>query len=133
MKLSKYLLLGLILLGANLVWAGKPIQNIEDEVVPPKFDGSARTLEDVRTAIAEGCKGKGWRPVMDGETKITCSILVRGKHYAEVSIPFSVSNYSILYSNSRVLDYDAERQRIHKKYNGWVLNLNASIQRQFAL
>jgi len=133
MRLSRYILPVLLLLSANLVWAGKPIQNIEDEVVPPKFDGSPRSLEEVRDAIANGCKGKGWRPVMDGETKITCSILVRGKHYAEVSIPFSATNYSILYANSRVLDYDAERQRIHRNYNGWVLNLNGSIQRQFAL
>ena len=62
-----------------------------------------------------------------------CSILVRGKHYAEVKIPFSLTNYSILYSDSRVLDYNEKKQRIHRNYNNWVINLNASIQRNFEL
>ena len=133
MKLSKLILLCLMLLGMNAAWAAKPILNLENEVVPPTFDGDTRSLDEVREAIAAGCTGKGWRPVMDSETQITCSILVRGKHYAEVRIPFSATNYSILYSDSRVLDYDEKKQRIHRNYNNWVINLNTSIQRYFAL
>lgn len=133
MKLSRLILLCLMLLGMNAAWAGKPILNLEDEVVPPKFDGGERSLEEVREAIAAGCKGKGWRPVLEGDAQIKCSILVRGKHYAEVVIPFSATNYSILYSDSRVLDYDEKKQRIHRNYNNWVINLNTSIQRYFEM
>ncbi len=133
MKLSKIALVCLMSLSMGAAWAAKPILNLENEAVPPKFDGSERTLDEVREAIASGCKGKGWRPVMDGETQLKCSILVRGKHYAEVRIPFSLTNYSIIYSDSRVLDYNEKRQRIHRNYNNWVLNLNASIQRYFEL
>ena len=113
-------------------WTSKPILSIEDEPIPAKFDGSARGLEEVRDAIADGCRAKGWHPVLDSETQINCSILVRGKHYAEVNIPFTESKYSILYSDSRVLDYDPERKLIHRNYNKWVILLSGAIQNQFA-
>jgi hypothetical protein len=132
MKL-KTLIFFAILLGASAqAWAAKPILNIEDESVPVKLDGSTLSIEEVRDAIAAGCKLKGWTPVIVDEGQIKCSILVRGRHYAEVLIPYTESKYSILYSDSRVLDYDAERQRIHRNYNKWVILLSQTIQRQFA-
>ena len=99
--------------------------------MPIKLDGSGRTVEEVQEAIVKGCRGKGWSPVLDGENQIKCSITVRGKHFVEVKIPFTESAYSILYSDSRVMDYDAERQRIHRNYNRWIVLLSDSIQRQF--
>lgn len=65
---------------------------------------------------------------MDGEALIKCSILIRGRHYAEVIIPYSSSAYSIYYSDSRVLDYDERAQRIHRNYNKWVILLSQAIQ-----
>ena len=131
MKISKHIILGLLLIGTSVAWAAKPIHNIVDEVVPVRLDGTPYTLEQVKEAIIAGCTRRGWRPVLDGETQIKCSILVRGKHYAEVAIPYSASNYSILYVDSRELDYNAKRQRIHRNYNGWVIKLSATIQQQF--
>lgn len=131
MRFGRYVLVGVALLGAGVALAGKPILNLQSEVVLPHFDGGDRSLDEVREAIANGCRHKGWRPIMDGDTQLVCSILVRGRHYAEVKIPFSTTNYSILYSSSRQLDYDAKRQRIHRSYNNWVLNLNQAIQQQF--
>lgn len=69
---------------------------------------------------------------MDGEARIKCSILVRGRHYAEVLIPYSSSAYSIHYSDSRVLDYDEKDQSIHRNYNKWVILLSQEIQSQFS-
>ncbi len=131
MKFAGYLLLSVALLGSGVALAAKPILNLRSEVVPPHYDGTDRTLDEVRESIANGCRGKGWRPIIDGDTQIVCSILVRGRHYAEVKIPFSTTNYSILYSSSRQLDYNEKKQRIHRSYNNWVLNLNQSIQQQF--
>ena len=113
-------------------WTSKPILNIENEAVPARLDGSPRSLEEVREAIVAGCRVKGWKPIIDGDTKVNCSILVRGKHYAEVKIPYTESEYSILYADSRVLDYDPDRQRIHRNYNKWVILLSSAIQQQFA-
>lgn len=112
------------------VSTGQPISNIEDKVIPTKLDGSDRSLDDVREAIAKGCMSKGWTPVVVDESQIKCSILVRGKHYAEVNIPFTESGYSIVYADSRVLDYDPEQGRIHRNYNKWVILLSQSIDQQ---
>lgn len=132
MNLKSLIFIALFLGLSAQAWAAKPIMNIEDEAVPAKLDGSARTAEEVGKAIAAGCKVKGWTPVVVDDAQLKCSITVRGKHYAEVSIPYTESRYSILYADSRVLDYDAERQRIHRNYNKWVILLSQSIQRQFS-
>ena len=133
MKRTALIATAILLTASTAAWAAKPILNIENVAVPAKLDLSPRSLEEVRDVIAAGCRQKGWNPSMDGDTQIKCSILVRGKHYAEVKIPFSESSYSIIYSDSRVLDYDPERQRIHRNYNKWVMLLSEAIQRQFAI
>lgn len=133
MKFGKHILVGIVLIGASIAWAAKPIHNIVDEAVPSRLDGTPRTLEEVKEAIVAGCQRKGWQPALDGDTQIKCTILVRGKHYAEVAIPYTASSYSILYVDSRVLDYDEKRQRIHRNYNRWVIGLSATIQQQFDL
>jgi hypothetical protein len=131
MKQSKYLFSSLLLVATSFAWADKPIHNVVDEPVPITFDGSSRTMDDVKQAIIAGCQRRGWTPVADGDAQIKCSILVRGKHYAEVIIPYSESSYSILYANSRQLDYNEKKQKIHRNYNGWVIKLSATIQQQF--
>lgn len=130
-NLKSLIFLALFLGASTQAWAASPILNFEDEAIPVKLDGSARSIEEVGQAIVAGCKVKGWAPVVVDDTTLKCSILVRGRHYAEVSIPYTESKYSILYSDSRVLDYDAERQRIHRNYNKWVILLQRAIQQQF--
>jgi hypothetical protein len=131
MKLRGYVLVGLLLIGATSAWAAKPIHNILDQPVPVRVDGSSPTLDEVRKAIIAGCQRRGWTAVLDGDAQVKCSILVRGKHYAEVAIPYSETKYSILYLDSRQLDYNEKRQRIHRNYNGWVIKLSGTIQQQF--
>lgn len=86
----------------------------------------------MREAIIAGCQDRGWTAAIDDERQIKCSILVRGKHYAEVVIPYSAASYSILYFDSRELDYNEKKQRIHRNYNGWVIKLSQTIDRQFS-
>ena len=131
MKQSQYILASLLLLVSSFAWGAKPIQNIVDEPVPLLIDGSSATLDDVKKAIISGCQRKGWNAVLDGDTQIKCSILVRGRHYAEITIPYSESSYSILYLDSRELDYNEEKQQIHRNYNGWVIKLSRAINQQF--
>ena len=131
MKLKILVVIALLLGAGTEAWAVKPLLNIEDEGIPARLDGSTYSIDEVRQAIVAGCRLKGWKPVVVDDAEIKCSILVRGKHYAEVSIPYSASAYSILYVDSRVLKYDAERQRIHRNYNKWVILLSRAIQQQF--
>ena len=131
MKRGQYILASLLILMSSFAWGAKPIQNIVDEPVPLSIDGSSATLDDVKKAIIAGCQRKGWTAALDGDTQIKCSILVRGRHYAEVTIPYSESSYSILYSDSRELDYNEKKQRIHRNYNGWVIKLSGTINQQF--
>jgi hypothetical protein len=133
MKSRLVIILSLILIaGATGCATSQPIQNIVDRPVPANVDGSARALDEVRAAIIKGCEAKKWSAVMDGEARTKCSILVRGRHYAEVIIPYSSSAYSIYYSDSRVLDYDEKDQSIHRNYNKWVILLSQAIQSQFS-
>jgi hypothetical protein len=131
MKSKIFAVFAVFLLASADAQATKPIMNIEDHPVAAQLDGTPRSLEQVRDGIIAGCKRKGWNPVIESDTQVKCSILVRGQHYAEVKIPFSVSTYSIIYSNSRVLDYNPERQRIHRNYNKWVILLSRTIDQQF--
>lgn len=131
MKQSQYILASLLILMSSIAWGAKPIHNIVAEPVPLLIDGSSATLDDVKKAIIAGCQQRGWNAVLDGDKQIKCSILVRGRHYAEITIPYSESSYSILYLDSRELDYNEKKQRIHRNYNGWVIKLSQAINQQF--
>lgn len=111
--------------------AASPINDLLDLPVPVKPDGSPPTEDEVRTMIVEGILARRWTPVVDDAGNIRASILVRGRHFAEVEIPYSSASYSIVYASSRNLDYDEERRTIHRNYNKWVINLSASINKQF--
>ncbi len=128
--LTLALILFLMPVGAD---AAKRILNLQDEQVPLKVDRSAFTTRQVQSMIMESCIAKGWTPAIKRKGVISASITIRGKHYAEVEIPFTANSYSILYVSSENLDYNEERQSIHRNYNNWVLNLAASIDRTLRL
>ena len=121
------------MVSCGVALAAKPIENLIDVRVPTNADGSSPSLEDVRNAIVSGCKKKRWIPVLDENNNITCSILVRSRHFAEVEIPYTADTYSILYKSSRELDYNEKKQRIHRNYNKWVILLSDAIQREFGI
>ena len=107
------------------------IENLENLAIPARTDGSGFTIDEVEALIMQGCSRRQWTPEVEGDSIITCDILVRGRHYVKVAIPFSETEYSILYRDSAEMNYDEKRQRIHRKYNGWVNNLRLMIERQF--
>jgi hypothetical protein len=78
----------------------------------------------------KACTNRRWIPRVVEPDKLSVSILVRGVHYAEVSIPFDGSSYSIIYVTSRELDADVKKNKIHRNYNKWVSVLNYEISRQ---
>ena len=135
--MKKILLLTLTLLSLSFAtfsaFAVQPVKDLLDVAVPINADGTAISLENVKTAIITACKARGWTPVISGSNEIKASILVRSKHYAEITIPYTANTYSIKYVRSDGLDYDPEEKTIHRNYNKWVVMLSASIQRQFGV
>jgi hypothetical protein len=102
-----------------------PIQNYEAQPVPSNI----KSAEQVQKAIKLAGSSLGWVMSDEGSNKIKGVITLRS-HQAEVSIPYSAKDYSIIYRSSSNLKYDSTANTIHNNYNGWVQNLNRSIQAQ---
>jgi hypothetical protein len=111
-------------------FAGDPISNLEDVRVGVKLNGAQPTLAEVQSAIIKASRARGWAPQIEGEGRIVASILVRGRHYAEVEIPFDTLAYAIRYRTSRELDFNERKQTIHGNYNRWVALLARDINQQ---
>ena len=109
------------------------IQDFVDEPVPTKASGQKFTPLEVQTIIIKACTARKWIPRVVEPGKLSVSILVRNVHYAEVSIPFSDTNYSILYVTSRELEANEKKRKIHGNYNKWVAALDSEIARALAL
>ena len=107
------------------------LMNIVDRPVAIKVDGSERTAEDVQAAIISACRNRGWIPQMAGDSQINCTIDLRGKHHAEVDIPYSASSFSIIHANSEGLNYNPSKQTIHRNFNRWIANLVLSCRCRF--
>jgi hypothetical protein len=132
MKAKEYLLIAILSMCHSAALAAKPIENLIDIPVPSNIDGSMPSLEEIKSASIRGCKDKRWTPVVDEGGDIACSILVRSRHFAEVEITYTETSYSIIYKDSRELDYNEEKQRIHRNYNKWVILLSDATQQVFA-
>ena len=128
--LSLAVLFGLLLLLPTTALATEPILDLLDQPVPILPDGSDATAADIQAAIIRGCARRGWTASRDEDGKLVASILVRGRHYAEVSITFTARAYSIQYRASRDLDFNEKRRRIHGNYNRWVAKLAQTINRE---
>ena len=131
LKPMKVLMIYLALMPLE-VTADQLIQDLMNQPVPLTRSGEQPSLDQVQLAIIAGCRIKGWSPVEADDYRVRASILVRGRHYAEVEIPYSRESYSIIYKNSRNLDYDAKKRKIHRNYNKWVVLLSRAIQGEFA-
>lgn len=130
MTLRTTLLAVILLVGIASGCTTASLMNIVDRPVAVGVDGTGRSVEDVQAAVIGACKNRGWIPSMEDEAQVNCSISVRGRHYAEVLIPFSGSSFSILHSSSEGLNYNPSRQTIHRNYNRWVANLAQEVQRE---
>ena len=109
-------------------YTAAPIQNVKDTaVVSPA--GKPLSTEQVRLAIVRAGAGLGW-VVTDARPGVMNAKLLIRNHTAEVEIPYSTTMYSITYKSS--LNLDEGNGKIHRNYNGWILNLNRAINAQLA-
>lgn len=98
-----------------------PIIDLEDQPIP---DGL--TLDQVKKAIKRGAAVRKWIPKEEGPNAFEATLFNR-KYVVKVKITYSRNSYSITYVSSQ--NMKAQNGRIHRKYNGWVSNLNNDIQR----
>jgi hypothetical protein len=125
---KKLLLASLVIIG-GLFYGGcsatqQPLYNVDNSLVQA-FDGKKLTMVQVEKAILQAGIQRNWKMQKVKDGLITATQLVRS-HSATVEIKYNASSYSIIYKNSTGLDYDGTN--IHKNYNGWIRNLDSSIQ-----
>lgn len=88
------------------------------------------TANQVRSALMS-CglsASRGWQFTKAGSGKLVGKIVVRSKHVVEVDVVYSSKAYKITYLDSTNMNYDAEKNTIHRRYNSWVENLDNDTQ-----
>jgi hypothetical protein len=116
---------------AGVGCTSNPLRNLQDQMVPNRLDGTTQTVAKVEKGILAGCIDKGWSCNVVNEGLIEASLSVR-QHRALAQIPYSAGNYSIVYQDSQMLDYNGKRNTIHRNYNRWVNNLDDAISKRLA-
>ena len=122
MNRIKYLGLLTIVLG-SIILAGcsAKVYNVESKKITQKVD----TLK-VKDVILNAGLSLGWSMNEVDNNTITASILLRG-HSAIVIINYTDTSYSINLKKANNLNYNKEDNSIHKNYNGWIKNLEHTI------
>lgn len=119
----------LILATLTLLTACKTTQPIYNANVTLTTDLSNNKIEK---AIIQAINYKQWRVLSKTDNKIVAAINVRS-HYAEIVITYNQAKFEINYQNSNNLDFNAEKQGIHRNYNKWINLLANEIQRNINL
>ncbi|MCP4286873.1 MAG: hypothetical protein GY792_20915 [Gammaproteobacteria bacterium] len=101
------------------------VYNVEDASIVANVSNVSAT--DVRKAIIRAGGALGWNFKDTGPNMLEGTLHLRS-HIAKVDIPYGKDSYSILYKDSTNLRYDGSK--IHSNYNGWIQNLQKSIQVQ---
>ncbi|KFX71377.1 hypothetical protein TMS3_0105475 [Pseudomonas taeanensis MS-3] len=108
-------------LSALVGCTSKPIENIQ-QTVP---GSSVRSSADMQQAIVRALNKREWLVQRVSPIDILAEITQRGRHHAEISIPYSASQFAIQYRDSWGLDQ--QDGKIHRNYNRWVDNLRNDI------
>lgn len=99
-----------------------PVYNVENAPINVSAKAS---IEDIKQTIITSGASLGWQMKEVEPGHIVGTLYLRD-HMAKVDIPYSKSGYSITYKDSAELGYDGTK--IHSNYNGWVQNLDRTIQ-----
>jgi hypothetical protein len=106
-----------------------PVYNVEEASVISSTNKSL-SMNDVKNAIIRGGASRGWSMKDAGKGHIVGTLHLR-KHMAMVDIKYNTKSYSITYKDSEGLNYDGAN--VHQNYNGWVQNLETSINTQMSM
>jgi hypothetical protein len=99
------------------------VQSIDNS----NYFSKAQAKSSVAKAIKRGASSKGWRTKTVKNGLIEANILVRGKYFVAVDIPYTSKGYKVEYKSSRNLKYDSATKTIHGSYNKWTKLLSDKI------
>lgn len=122
---------GIIVLGISFAvalgaCASRPILNVNDA---PIATGKSLQVNQVRQAIVTAGSALGWK-IVDSKPGLLEGTLRLRDHTAVVEIPFTTGKYSIVFKSG--VNLNEKDGQIHKNYNGWVQNLEKSINAALA-
>ncbi len=100
----------------------QPVYNVENS--PINASSSVSTAKIKKAIISAGAE-RGWA-MKEVKPGLIVATLFARKHKAVVDIHYNTKSYSITYKDSVALKYDGSS--IHKRYNGWIQNLDRQIQ-----
>jgi hypothetical protein len=104
-----------------------PLYDVVDAPVVQPPRGQKLTADQVKSAIMQAGKSLGWQ-MEEVQPFLLQGTLLWDNHTAQVNIPYSAERYSIMYKDSRNLNYDGTN--IHKNYNVSVQTLDRQIRNQ---
>ncbi len=104
------------------------IKNVENAPITPHA-GQSASIQEIEKAIIVAGAGLGWQIKSQSPGNLIGTLALRS-HIAVVDIKFNTETYSITYKDSTNLDYGGTY--IHSNYNGWVQNLEKSINAHLA-
>ena len=122
-KFLRLVALSAVVLAANVHARGSvPVINHEG-VVAVRASGQPATPDQIRTAMQTAGAARGWQITPAGNGKALAVLNVRGKHSISADVTFTGGQYAIKYRDSSNMNYEADKNLIHPKYNMWVQTL----------
>lgn len=129
MKLSHLILLLVLAVAPTLAFARS------DKLEPPQRilfvtpASQAKSLDDIRGAIATAGSFRGWQVIDDAPGRLTMKNVIRGKHTVVVAVVFDTTGFQIEYVSSENLNHEVRKGQayIHPKYHQWTANLAQDI------
>jgi hypothetical protein len=117
---------------ASVAYADDPIKDIVDHEIPALKDGAKLTPADVEKALLAALARRSFEATVAAPGLITAKFS-HGKHVVEVTLPYTDTQYSVRYLDSKYMDYNEKKQRIDDAYNEWLEGLDEHIQAQFEI
>jgi len=116
----------LLLAGSPAEARTQPVYNPQPIAVP-----AGKSLAVVRKAIRKAIFDKGWevKNISSSQMEAKYTKPGKGKEYsAAVTIMYDTKTVRITYKDSKNLDYDKAKDKIHPTYNRWVQYLERNIR-----
>lgn len=104
------------------------VKNVENAPVTLQ-EGQNPSMKEIEKSIIVAGAGLGWRIKSVTPGNLVGTLALRD-HIAVVDIKVDTEKYSINYKDSTNLNYDGTN--IHSNYNGWIKNLENSINAHLA-
>lgn len=87
--------------------------------------------EQMSRAIVTALNDRQWTVQSIKPGMIKAAITVRGRHHAEIDIPYTPTSFEIDYRSSTDLDY--KDGQIHRNYNRWINLLRERILKELSI